>query len=126
MMIQNIGVASLNGLASGEIQTAAARQPATDNVKTAAPVDAPGKAVEAPAAIPGREEVTQAADQINKAMQAFAQNLQFSVDEDTKMTVVKVVDTASGDVIRQIPSEEVLTIAKALDKLQGLLIRQKA
>ena len=64
---------------------------------------------------------------ISKAIQTFSRNLEFSVDEAAVgKTVVKVVDRETGDMIRQIPSEEALAIAKALDQLQGLLIRQKA
>jgi flagellar protein FlaG len=37
-----------------------------------------------------------------------------------------VVDTESGELIRQIPAQEIIEIAKALDKLQGMIIRQKA
>jgi flagellar protein FlaG len=55
-----------------------------------------------------------------------ANSLQFSIDEDIGVTVVKVIDTESKKVIRQIPSEEVMDIAKALDKLQGLLVKQQA
>jgi flagellar protein FlaG len=40
--------------------------------------------------------------------------------------VVKVIDRETQDVIRQIPSQEMLDLAQALDKLQGLLIKQKA
>jgi len=40
--------------------------------------------------------------------------------------VVRVLDDATKEVIRQIPSEEALEIAKALDKLQGVLLRQEA
>ena len=40
--------------------------------------------------------------------------------------IVKVMDNATKEVIRQIPSVEMLAIAKALDKIQGLLIKQKA
>jgi len=40
--------------------------------------------------------------------------------------IVKVVDTASKQVLRQIPNEEVLAMSKTLDKLQGLMIRQTA
>ena len=39
---------------------------------------------------------------------------------------MKVVDASTDEVIRQIPSEEIISIAKALDKLQGLLVEQKA
>ncbi len=64
---------------------------------------------------------------INKAIQTFSRNLEFSFDDAAVgKTVVKVVDKETGDMIRQIPSEETLAIAKALDRLQGLLIRQNA
>ncbi|MDA0189672.1 MAG: flagellar protein FlaG, partial [Proteobacteria bacterium] len=55
-----------------------------------------------------------------------ASDIQFSIDEDTGTTVVKIIDRTTDEVIRQIPSEEMLDIAKALDRLQGLLIKQKA
>ena len=45
---------------------------------------------------------------------------------DMGVAVVKVIDKDSNKVIRQIPSEEVLQISKALDKLQGLLVKQQA
>jgi flagellar protein FlaG len=40
--------------------------------------------------------------------------------------VVRVVDTATDQVIRQIPSEVALAISQSLEKLQGLLVRQQA
>jgi flagellar protein FlaG len=39
---------------------------------------------------------------------------------------VRVVDTVTGEVIRQVPSEELLAISRSIDKLQGLLLRQEA
>lgn len=75
---------------------------------------------------PDREELDRALDEVRKVVQPVAQNLLFSIDEDTGRTVVKVVDGATKEVIRQIPSEEILSIAKALDKLKGLLIKQEA
>jgi flagellar protein FlaG len=72
-----------------------------------------------------QEQLAQAVTQIQDVIKQTAQSLQFSIDKDTGKTVVKVVDTDSKKVIRQIPSEEVLAIAKALDKLQGLLVKQK-
>lgn len=52
--------------------------------------------------------------------------LNFSIDEDTGRTVVKIIDTETGEVIRQIPAEELLAIARSLEKMQGLLLRQEA
>jgi flagellar protein FlaG len=54
-------------------------------------------------------------------------NLEFSIDDSTGQTVVKVVDSSTKELIRQIPSEEMLAIAKALDgEIKGLLVRNKA
>jgi flagellar protein FlaG len=76
--------------------------------------------------VDAEKELNDAVKTTNRFMQALSQNLQFSVDKDTNKTVVKLVDTQTKDVIRQIPSEEMLSIAKALDKLQGLLLKDKA
>lgn len=72
-----------------------------------------------------REELDRALDAVRKAVEPVARNLLFSVDEDSGRTIVKVVDSATKEVIRQIPSEEILSIAKALDRLKGLLIKQE-
>ena len=63
---------------------------------------------------------------VRKAIEPVAQNLLFSIDDDTGRTIVKVVDAQTDEVIRQMPSEEVLAISKAIDKLKGVLIQQKA
>lgn len=75
---------------------------------------------------PSRDELEEAVKKVQKAVEPVAQNLLFSIDEDTGKTVIKVIDSSTKETIRQIPSEEILSIAKALDKLQGLLIRQEA
>lgn len=71
------------------------------------------------------KELKDAIDKIEKVVQPVAQDLNFSIDEDTGKTVVKVIDSGTKEVIRQIPSEELIAIAHALDKLQGLLVKQK-
>jgi flagellar protein FlaG len=85
----------------------------------------PGKAAAAgPSA--SREELNAAVKKINESMPASAQSLEFSIDEDSKDIVVKVIDQSTKEVVRQIPSKEALEIAKSLDKMRGLLIRQTA
>lgn len=74
----------------------------------------------------GLDQVQKATDQINKVVQGLDKNLQFKVDHDSGRIVVQVMDTENNKIIKQFPSEEVLAISKALDKLQGLLIRQQA
>lgn len=93
---------------------------------SAAPVELPRQAVSATESAASIETVKRASQQLNSFLQQFNRNLQFSVDEDTGTQVVKVIDTSSKEVIRQMPTPEMLAIAKALDKLQGLLIREKA
>ena len=56
-------------------------------------------------------DVESLVEQINDFIAANSRNLQFRVDNATKRTVIMVVDTSSGDVVRQIPSEEVLRLA---------------
>lgn len=73
-----------------------------------------------------QENVDQAVRQMNDMLQTLSQKLEFSVDKETDAFVVKVVDKDTKELIRQIPSEEMLELAKALGKLQGLLIKDKA
>ena len=75
---------------------------------------------------PTLAQVTQAINSINQAMSAMSSDIQFSVDEDSNKTIIKIVDQKTKEVLRQIPSAEALAIAKALDQAQGLLIKQKA
>ena len=63
---------------------------------------------------------------VNEFVKPFNNALNFSVDQESKTTVVKVIDQSTKEVIRQIPSEEMLALAKALDTMKGLLIQQKA
>lgn len=71
-------------------------------------------------------KVKEAVDVANRFMNALSQNLEFSVDKDTDKIVVKVVDTATNEVVKQFPSQEMLDIAKALDRLQGVLHKTEA
>ena len=76
--------------------------------------------------VPSAGELQKALEEVEKAVAPMAQSLQFTLDKDSGKTVVKVMDTDTNEVIRQIPSEEVLAISKAVDKLKGLLLKQQA
>lgn len=75
---------------------------------------------------PKPEDVKSAVDSLNKTLKSMQQSLEFTVDDDTGVTVVKLIDLETKEVVRQTPSEEILNIAKAIDKFQGLLIKDKA
>ncbi|MBW7657089.1 flagellar protein FlaG [Hydrogenophilus thermoluteolus] len=70
--------------------------------------------------------VEDAVRKVQKTVSALNSALQFQIDKDTEKLVIKIVDTNTKEVIKQIPPQEILEIAKALDKLQGLLVREKA
>ena len=73
------------------------------------------------------EQLQRAAEVVNKALRQSSRNLEFRLDERTNRVVVKLTDTETGEVIRQIPSDEMLAISRAIGEFQqGLLLRQKA
>lgn len=73
-----------------------------------------------------KEQLEQAVKEVQDFVATVNQNLEFSVDDDTGRTVIKVIDRQTEQILRQIPSEEMLQIAKALGKLNGILVQQQA
>ncbi|WP_428826984.1 flagellar protein FlaG [Azonexus sp. IMCC34842] len=76
-------------------------------------------------ASPEASTVKEAVARIADFVAQTSSEISFSIDEKTGLNVVKVIDSSTNDVIRQFPSEEVIAIAQALDKLQGLFLRDK-
>lgn len=110
----DVGVQSLSSLANNRAQVSVKNADNEDNV------------------VVERETLQAAADQIQTFMQSQSRNLAFSVDETTNRSIVIVSDASSGDVIRQIPSEEVLKLAERIQELQqdignkvGVLVNQQ-
>ncbi len=71
-------------------------------------------------------DVKQAVSRLNSYVQTLRRDLQFRVDEASNRVVVTVVDSESGEVIRQIPSEEMVAVAQSLEMAQGMLVNEKA
>ncbi|OWW21297.1 flagellar protein FlaG [Noviherbaspirillum denitrificans] len=94
--------------------------------RPSAPVELPSKAVAATSELIKKEQLQDAANKLNKVVQTMTNGVEFTVDSETGIHVVKVIDTRTDEVIRQFPSEELVDLAKSLDRLQGLVIRQKA
>ncbi|MCE9680009.1 flagellar protein FlaG [Shewanella sp. AS1] len=65
----------------------------------------------------------EAMDNIADNMNLIQKGLAFNVDEDSGEQVVKVIDVTTGELIRQIPNEEALEIAKKLNEVTGLLLK---
>ena len=85
----------------------------------------PTEPVAKSATMPKPEELDQAVKAVNDFVKPFNNALSFSVDQASQTTIVKVIDQGTKEVIRQIPSEEMLALAKALDTMKGLLVQQK-
>lgn len=76
---------------------------------------------------PSAEQLKQAVENINRAMRLSGRDLEFSLDTEASRVVVKMTDSETGEVIRQIPSEETLAISRSIGEFQqGLLLRQQA
>lgn len=60
------------------------------------------------------EEVTKAVSKLNDYVQNVQRNLQFSVDQESGVMVVKVIEANTDKVIRQIPNEETVRLARQL------------
>ncbi len=73
-----------------------------------------------------REEVEAAVATIQDFVQSVRRDLNFSLEEGSGRVVVKVTDSGSGDVIRQIPSEEALQLAENLSEVRSLLFKAEA
>ena len=71
-----------------------------------------------------REQLEQMAQQLQDFMGEMNRSLQFKVDEDSGRDVIKVLDKTSGEVIKQYPSEEVLSLVSKLSESAGILIDQ--
>jgi len=93
---------------------------------------APGTTVPPPAsATAGSEEVSKVVSELNEYVQSLNRELHFSVDENSGRTVITVVNPETDEIIRQIPPEEVLAMARFLERSEepprlGFLMRGKA
>ena len=68
-----------------------------------------------------RENIKEAADNLNQQLRIRGRKLSFEIDDVTNQIVVTVKDTTTGDVIRQIPSEALLRVAHNIEQIKGLL-----
>ncbi|WP_148253905.1 flagellar protein FlaG [Aidingimonas lacisalsi] len=69
-------------------------------------------------------ELSMPLSRINEAMRPY--RIEFDINSYENRTVAKVIDRDSGEVIRQIPREEILRIAESLSEMQGRLIDLEA
>jgi len=116
--IGNNGAPGTATLPAAPVLQGGAPQPAA-KVSAAVPEPAPQQQ-------PQPEQVQKAVESLKQLIETKAPNsLAFSIDESTGKTFVRITDAETGEMIRQIPSEEMLDIARSLDKMQGMLVRDQ-
>lgn len=121
-------IVKITGFAAATPYGAQSGAPAPTSVRDSASPEKP-KAQEA-----GQEKTDKADDgnvddalsKLKTKFQEDHRNLDFSIDDSTGEVVVKVLDGESGKLIRQMPSEEVLKLAKQLDDMRSLMFKAEA
>jgi flagellar protein FlaG len=111
-------VAEIDSEVMFSISTSQAKGPEkVQPVSPAKPLqELPDSGKELPAKDQDVKQIDDAVNDINNHFQASHRELQFAVDEDSGRTVIKVMDMDTQEMIRQIPSEEVLKFARMLDE----------
>lgn len=105
--------------------TGASESPAaTDARVRRAPVQqrAVGRPASERVPLPAKDQVKAVVEQIDSFLKAAGRELQFQVDEESGEIIVRVRDPATGDVIRQIPGEEALRMARTLHEKPPVLL----
>ena len=127
-----IGISGVNvAVGSSSRVPQAPSQPSTPLTGTVSPDTAEVRTIKrSQEAVSNTENLEQAVqesvEKLNEFVRPYVTSLQFLVDKDLGKVVVKIMDSETQDVIKQIPSEDVIALAKALGKVAGLLVKQEA
>ncbi len=73
-----------------------------------------------------RANLSSAINMLNEQMTSTKRGLGFSFDSAKNSAVIKVTDLNSGNVVRQIPTEDVLKMAHHIDAMKGILYNKIA
>ena len=115
-------------LAAGSAQGGRPPEKAEPRSASGKPLPPPGTpAPQAPQPAPElpKIDISRAIHNINTFLQENARGLRFQVDKDSGRTVITVINPVNGEVVRQIPPQEVLNIAREL-RLSGALLNATA
>jgi flagellar protein FlaG len=73
-----------------------------------------------------KEELNKAIADVQIMMELRDRSVNFVLDEESGAEIVRVVDDKSGDVIRQMPTEELLTFMRNLTRMLGTFVNKEA
>jgi len=110
------GAQAINGSDQGAVRRSGLQSDSSQN----------GKDGNGGSGVASQQEVAKAVADINDHLGQLRRDLQFSIDDTSGTTVVKVVDAETDEVIRQIPAEDVLELRKRLEEAEGVIFRGEA
>ncbi len=119
--ISSISTSAVSATRAG-VRSPASGSPAQAVPQSSSPA-APSGAASAPAA---QVDLSKAVEQIQGYLRDSGKDLSVSFDDSAGRYVTKVVSSYTGEVVRTIPSEEVLEVARAINEKLGGLINQRA
>ncbi len=124
--LQSVGMtAAMPTAASAAAQTQAAT--ATANAPVSPRQAAPAVAEKADLQFDPKQlrtRVEEAIDRLNEQMATNGRDLRFSIDDRLDRTIVTVRSSASGEIVRQIPDEALLRVARSIEDLKGVLYNE--
>jgi flagellar protein FlaG len=116
--------ASVSDIRSKEVQSASVDPRPQTSLNSAAETN--GAAPTANESQLSLEKTRSMVAELNKTLEEVEGNYSVSVDNDTGLVVVRITDTETGDIIKQVPPEQVLEAGVSLDKIIGLLVNDQA
>jgi flagellar protein FlaG len=100
---------------------------AASEVAPAVPTVDVQEAPPAQAETPKQDQLQSAVSKLQDYVQNYQRKLSFSVSEETGRTIIKVYDSETDELIRQIPPEETLRLAELIDSHpDGLFVQERA
>jgi len=73
-----------------------------------------------------RDQLRTAVSDLQDFVQSVRRDINFNLDDESGRVVINVTEAASGDIIRQLPSEEALRLSENLSEIRSLLFEAKA
>lgn len=100
-------------------QTSTANSASSISESASTIIERPVVNITAVNSIPTNQELKMLVDEGNVILKGVNSNLQFQIDDSTDQFVIKIVDNTTGDVIRQIPTVEMLDFIRHMKELEG-------
>ena len=85
----------------------------------------PTKLDESQNSSPSPEQIEEAVIRLQKTLQHVEPRIELSIDKELNQVIVRVVDKESGELIRQIPSEEILKLKRFFSDQSGLFVEEE-